>query len=124
MHEKFLNEIFRYTGMGIFTSFNDLKQHVLKDAFSKDGKFKTGTEIFLCSLQYTFNSYESDIFLIDDTKKKEKTKDLHLQTQNTSTIEEVLIEDIDHSLVTLIKYAYIDFPPNVSLAINTHPINL
>jgi hypothetical protein len=75
MPMKFLNEIFRYTG--IFTSYADFKAHILKDYFNKEKNFQTGTEIFLCSLNYTFNSYEKDIFLISESKKRDKT-DLHL----------------------------------------------
>lgn len=119
---KFINEILKYTC--IFTSFEDFRLHILKDSFGKTGSFITGTEIFLCSLQYTFNSYENDIYLIDECKKKtDKTKDLNLHTQNTSVIDELLIEDIDHSLVTLVKYAYIDFPPNINLTVNSHMID-
>ena len=46
--EKFINLILAYTG--IFNSFSDIKQHIEVDMFPNgDGKFFTGTEIYLCS---------------------------------------------------------------------------
>jgi hypothetical protein len=34
-----------------------------------------------------------------------------------------LQEDLHHSLITLIKYSYIDFPQNVNLRVNDGPID-
>ena len=82
LSNKFLNLILGY--IGIFTSIEELKQHILQNSYPKNqNKFQTGSEIYLCELQQNYNSYETDIFLINDKFKKEKF-DLNLQTQTTS----------------------------------------
>jgi len=67
--DKFLNLILSYTR--IFLRLKDFKQHLLKSCISSSGTFSTGTEIYLCGLKESFNSYENDIFMIEERKKKD-----------------------------------------------------
>ena len=68
--EKFINLILAYTG--IFNNYEDIKQHIEQDMFpNDDGKFCTGTEIYLCNLKQKFHSFDCDIYLVEDFKKRE-----------------------------------------------------
>ena len=49
LSDKFLNLILGY--IGIFTSIEELKQHILLNSYPKNtNKFQTGSEIYLCEL--------------------------------------------------------------------------
>jgi hypothetical protein len=68
--EKFINLILAYTG--IFNCYEDIKQHIEVDMFpNSDGKFCTGTEIYLCSLRQKFHSFDCDIYYVEDFKKRD-----------------------------------------------------
>ena len=76
LSDKFLNLILGYTGI-FNNSILDLKTHILEDLFDKAGKFKTGTEMYLSNLNQTLNSYDQDIILVAENRRK---MDLTLNT--------------------------------------------
>ena len=102
--EKFINLILAY--VGIFENSEELKEHVLRDAFSLgSNKFNTGTEIYLCDLRKSYHSYGNDIVLVDnraqidqadesqnDILKADKMKNEHvnLEPLNSQTLEKII----------------------------------
>jgi len=47
-----------------------------------------------------------------------------MEPQNSQQIEESLIMDIEHSLVTQLNYSYVDFPQNIGININNEVIDI
>ena len=63
----------------------------------------------MCGLKQQYHSCVGDILLVDEVKRKD--------TEASGT-DGIFAEDINHSLTTQMRYAYIDFPQNVNLRVN------
>lgn len=93
-------------------NIEEMEQHILNDIVDAQGNFQTGTEIYLLGLYQPFQSIEYDIYSPSEMSRQSRSH------TNTSVLDEMMIEDINHSLLTFLKYAYIDFPSNVNLTVN------
>lgn len=103
----FISLILQYTG--IFEDEEDLKNHVLTIS-CLDGKFLTGTSIYLSDLQYDFHICENDIILESEIHQYQNMNKMDSQFSLNPTQLEELLSNIETSLFTMLQYAYIDFP--------------